>query len=66
MQRLFISMGEYGEKNLPQSDQEREHPSLSLHLGGQWYTRIACAPSKCGRREAWIILEDGERVSLYL
>ena len=83
-------MGEYGERNLPQSDQEGEYPSVSLHLGGQWYTRIACvdytkafdcvdhnkfwkkkkrivcAPNKYGRREAWIILENGERVSLYL
>ena len=66
MQRLFIYTGEYGERNLPQSDQEGEHPSVSLHFGGQWYTRIACAPNKCGRREAWIILEYGERVSLYL
>ena len=64
--RLFISMGEYGERNLPQSDQEGEYPSVSLHLGGHWYTRIACAPNKYGRRQAWIILENGERVSLYL
>ena len=40
MQSLFISMGEYGERNIPQSYKEREHPSEGLHLGGQRYTRI--------------------------
>ena len=66
MQSLFISMGEYGERSLPQSYQEGEHPPESLHLGGQRYARIVWSSNKWDEREAWTILEDGERISFYV
>ena len=66
IQSLFISMGEYGERSLPQSYWEGEHPSESVHLGGQRYTRIVWSSNKWDGREAWTILEDGERISFYV
>ena len=55
----------YGESDHPQSDQDREHPSECLHLGGDRCIRIVQASNKWGGWEAWKILTE-ERVSVYV